>query len=95
LNGDSLVAKDIGTAWIDATSYQVLRLERNSLTLPRDLSRLKNTVEYGSTAIGDREFWLPLLMRSDATDRDPRKTQVFLADYTNCKKFTADIRLVH
>jgi hypothetical protein len=33
-------------------------------------------------------------MRSDATDRDPRKTKVFLADYTNCKKFTADIRLV-
>jgi len=55
-----------------------VRLKRNFLTLP--------------TAIGDREFWLPLIMRSDATDRDPRKTKVFLADYTNCKKFTADIR---
>lgn len=94
LNGDSLIAKDTGTAWIDATSYQVVRLERNFLTLPRDLSRLKDTVEYGSTAIGDREFWLPLIMRSDATDRDPRKTKIFLADYTNCRKFTADIRLV-
>jgi hypothetical protein len=60
---------------------------------PRDLSRLKNTVEYGLTAIGDREFWLPLIMRSDATDRDPRKTKIFLADYTNCRKFTTDIRL--
>jgi len=94
LNGDSLVAKDTGTAWIDATSYQVVRIERNSLTLPPNLSRLKNTVEYGWTAIGDREFWLPLLMRSDATGRDTRKTKVFMADYTNCKKFTADIKLV-
>ena len=93
LNGDSLVANDTGTAWIDPASYQVVRLERNSLTLPQELSRLKNTVEYGLTAIGDREFWLPLFMRSDATDRDPRKTKIFLADYTNCKKFTADIRL--
>jgi hypothetical protein len=94
LNGDSLVAKDTGTAWIDATSYQVVRIERNSLTLPPNLSRLKNTVEYGWTAIGDREFWLPLIMRSDATDRDPKKTNVFLADYTNCHQFTADVRLV-
>jgi len=33
-------------------------------------------------------------MRSDATDRDTRKTKVFLADYTNCKKFEADIKIV-
>jgi hypothetical protein len=94
LNGESQVARDTGTAWIDPASYQVVRLERNFLALPRDLRRLKNTVQYGPTAIGDREFWLPLIMRSDATDRDSRKTKVFLADYTNCKKFVAEIKLV-
>ena len=94
LNGESQVARDRGTAWIDPASYQVVRLERNVLTLPGDLRRLKNTVEYGPTAIGEREFWLPLIMRSDATDRDSRKTEVFLADYTNCKKFVADIKIV-
>jgi hypothetical protein len=94
LNGESQIARDTGTAWIDATSYQVVRLERKFLTLPRDLRTLKETVDYGPTAIGDREFWLPLIMRSVATDRDTRKTKVFMADYTNCKKFTADIKLV-
>jgi hypothetical protein len=94
LNGESWVATDRGTAWIDATSYQVVRLERNFLTLPHDISRLKNSAEYGPTAIGDREFWMPLMMRSDATDRDTRKTKVFRADYTNCKKFVADIKIV-
>jgi hypothetical protein len=94
LNGESQVARDSGMAWIDPASYQVVRLERNFLTLPRDVRRLKNTVEYGPTAIGEREFWLPLIMRSDAADRDTRKTNVFLADYTNCKKFMADIKIV-
>jgi hypothetical protein len=94
LNDESQVARDRGRAWIDVTSYQVVRLERNFLTLPRDMIRLKDTVDYGPTAIGDREFWLPLIMRSDATDRDTRKTKVFMADYTNCKKFAADIKIV-
>jgi hypothetical protein len=94
LNGGSQAARDSGTAWIDATSYQVVRIERSFLTLPRDLSGLKDTVDYGPAAIGGREFWLPLIIRSDATDRGTRKTKVFLADYTNCKKFAADIRLV-
>ena len=94
LNGESQVARDRGLAWIDPASYQVVRLERNVLTLPGDVRRLKNTVEYGPTAIGEREFWLPLIMRSGATDRDSRKTKVFLADYTNCKKFVADIKIV-
>ena len=94
LNGEGRIATDRGTAWIDATSYQVVRLERNFLTLPHDISRLKDTAEYGPTAIGDREFWLPLIMRSDVTDRDPKKTKVFLAAYTNCKKFVADIKIL-
>jgi hypothetical protein len=94
LGGESQVARDTGTAWIDPTSYQVMRLERNFLNLPRGLSRLKFTADYGPTVVGDREFWLPLIMRSDATDRNPRKTRVLLADYTNCKKFSAEIKLV-
>jgi hypothetical protein len=94
LNGEGWIATDRGTAWIDATSYQVVRLERNFFSLPHDISRLKDTAEYGPTAIGDREFWLPLMMRSDVTDRDPKKTKVFQADYTNCKKFAADIKIV-
>jgi hypothetical protein len=88
------LARATGSAWIDATSYQVVRLEGNFRIALPELGRLKETVDYGTTAIGDREFWLPLIARSEATDRGTRKTRVFLADYTNCRKFSADIKLV-
>lgn len=94
LNGEGLINKDSGTAWIDPDTLQVERLEREFFSLPRALKQLQNTVEYGPTVIGDRQFWLPRSMRTDVTDRNPKSTKTFLAEYTNCKKFTTDIKIV-
>jgi hypothetical protein len=94
LNGEGLINKDTGTAWIDAGSMQVARLERDFFSLPRAFRQLRNTVDYGPTTIGDRQFWLPRSMRSDVTDRDAKKTKTFLAEYSDCKRFIADIKLV-
>lgn len=94
LDGEGLINKDTGTAWIDPDSMQVVRLQRDFLNLPRALRQLRNTVEYGPTAFDDRKFWLPRSMKTDATDKNPKNTKTFLAEYTGCKKFTADIKLV-
>jgi hypothetical protein len=93
LDGEGLINRDKGVAWIDSDSMQVVRLQRDFFSLPRTLRQLRNTVDYGSVMIGDRQFWLPRSMRTDVTDRDPRKTKTFLAEYTNCKRFTAEIKI--
>jgi hypothetical protein len=94
LDGEGLVNRDLGMAWIDSNSMQVVRLQRDFFSLPRTLRQLRNTVDYSPVLIGDRQFWLPNSMRTDATDRDPKKTKTFLAEYTNCKRFTAEIKIV-
>ena len=33
-------------------------------------------------------------MKTEATDRDPKKTKTFLAQYSNCKRFIAEIKIV-
>jgi hypothetical protein len=94
LDGEGLINMDEGIAWIDNASMQVARLQRDFLNLPRALRQLQNTVDYGPVVIGDRQFWLPRAMRTDAIDRDPRKTKTFLAEYTGCKRFVAEIKIV-
>jgi hypothetical protein len=94
LDGEGLINRDKGMAWIDSDSMQVVRLQRDFFSLPRTLRQLRNTVDYGSVMIGDRQFWLPRSMRTDVTDRDARKTKTFLAEYNNCKRFTAEIKIV-
>ncbi len=93
-NGHQLLAMDTGKAWIDTTAMQVYRIERRFYNLPRDISRLKVTADYGPKMIGDAEFWLPKIFRVDVTDNDPKKTGLFVAQYTGCKKFEAQIRIV-
>jgi hypothetical protein len=94
LDGEGLINRDEGIASIDSASMQVVRLQRDFFSLPRALRQLRNTVDYGPVVIGDRQFWLPHAMRTDATDRDPRKTKTFLAEYTDCKRFVAEIKIV-
>jgi hypothetical protein len=94
LDGEGFNDRDEGMAWIDSALMQVVRLQRDFFSLPRALRQLRNTVDYGPVVIGDRQFWLPRSIKIDLTDRDPRKTKTFLADYTDCKRFVAEVRIV-
>src|SRR5215467_3969029 len=93
LDDEKLINRDERMAWINSDSMQVVRLQQDFFSLPRTLRQLRNTVDYGPVVIGDRQFWLPRSMKTDVTDRDPRKTKTFLAEYTNCKRFTAEIKI--
>jgi hypothetical protein len=92
--GKQLIAKDIGSAWIDEKSFRVLRLQRQSLNLPADLTRSVATADYGPVTIGERQFWMPTRIRAEVNGRNPRVTVRYVADYSDCRKFTADIKLV-
>src|SRR5215813_6951525 len=92
--GTQLVAKDIGAAWIDQKTFRVLRLQRQSLNLPSALSRSIATVDYGPVTIGDTEFWMPTRVRADVNERNSRVSVSYVAEYSDCRKFMADIKLL-
>ena len=92
--GTQLVAKDIGSAWVDQKSFRVLRLQRQSLNLPSVLTRSMVTVDYGPVTIGDSQFWMPTKIRSEVSERNSRVTVRYIAEYSDCRKFMTDIRIV-
>jgi hypothetical protein len=92
--GTQLIAKDIGAAWIDPKTFHVLRLQRQSLNLPPVLSRSMVTVDYGSVTIGEAKFWMPTRVRADVNERNSRVRVSYEAEYSDCRKFMADIKLL-
>jgi len=94
IQGTRLVEKGVGAAWIDRKSFAVLRLQRQSLNLPRIFTRSIATADYGPVTIGDRQFWMPVRVRAEVTERDSRSTVAYIAEYSDCRKFTTDIKLV-
>jgi len=92
--GTRLLAKDIGAAWIDLTSLHVLRLQRESLNLPPSFSRSTATADYAPVTIGENQFWMPVTIRAEVTERTSRTTLSYIAEYSDCRKFTADIKIL-
>ena len=93
VQGTRFLSKDVGAAWIDQKTFRVRRLQRQSLNLPSDLTRSMTTADYGPVTIGDAEFWIPSRVRSEVTERDTTLTVRYEAEYTDCKKFTAEIKI--
>jgi len=87
----SRIAKDSGKAWIDIGSSEVVRIERSLLNLPRKYQEWKVAVDQAPTLIGGKQLWIPKTFRTDITERDSQKTASFVAEYTNCRKFGADV----
>jgi hypothetical protein len=93
INGAQLLAHDTGQLWIDTSSMQVTRLERNLLNLAGSVSAWKITIDQVPFTIGERKFWLPKTFLTEITERDPRQTGTFLAEYSNCRKFTSEVTI--
>jgi hypothetical protein len=94
LDGKALIARDAGTAWIDPASMQVVRIERSFLNLPDRLTEMILTSEYHPVTFGKNTFWLPEYLRTFLRERDPLKTGMFLAEYSNCRKFGAEVQIL-
>ena len=92
IQGKELVEKDKGAAWIDPKTFQVLRLQRQSLNLPPGLTRSIATVDYGAVKIGDSTFWMPLHIRAEINEQNSKVTLSYIAEYSNCHKFMAEVK---
>jgi hypothetical protein len=93
IDGDQRLAHDTGQAWIDTSSMQVVRMERNLLNLGGNETAWKISINQAPFSFGERQFWLPTMFLTEITQRDPNKTGTFLAEYSNCKKFTTQITI--
>ena len=92
--GRQFVEKDVGAAWIDSTSFRVLRLLRQSLNLPQVFARSTATVDYGPVTIDEKQFWMPTKIKAEVTERNSGRTVSYVAEYSDCRKFATDIRIV-
>ena len=92
INGDQKVAHDTGTAWIDPEAMQVLRNERNLRNIG-SMTAWRITIDQAPFTLGDRKFWLPKSFLTEVTEKDPRRRGTFLAEYSDCKKFTTDVTI--
>ncbi len=86
-------AKDVGTAWIDADSMQIARLELRFLNLPPTFASYSTAVDYGPSIIGERQFWLPTTVRADLGERNSKQTASYVAEYSHCRKFVASVEI--
>jgi len=93
LNGHAFYSNDIGKALIDVRTMQVLRLERQSLDNPPPFASNSTVIAYGPVTIGEREFWMPQTVRSEVVERNAKKTGLYTAEYTGCRKFTATVEI--
>ncbi len=92
--GTRVFAKDVGAAWIDLESLRVLRLQRQALNLPSNFSRSMTSADYGPVTIGEKQFWMPTRIRAEVVEGNSRTTVTYMAEYSDCRKFTADIKLL-
>jgi len=92
--GKQFIEKDVGAAWIDSTSFRVVRLLRQSLNLPPVFTRSSTTVDYGPVTIDEKQFWMPMKINAEVTERYSGATVSYVAEYTDCRKFSADIKIV-
>ena len=90
--GKKVVLKDTGKAWIDPASMQVLRLERHFLDFP-NFEKFSTLIDYGETEIGGKVFWMPKIVRADAIDGTRKVPIAYLAEYSNCRRYTATLEL--
>ena len=85
-DGEELIQRDAGKAWIDEGTIQVLRIERRFMNLPQAWRRLVATVDNGPVTIDGRPFWMPLRVKADQTGAGGAVRQ-FTAEYRNYRKF--------
>jgi hypothetical protein len=91
--GDIRAADDTGQAWIDPKSMQVVRFERNLHNVGSGFSSWKNTIEQMPVDVKEKQFWVAKTFVTEIVEKDSRSGFTFLAEYSNCKKFTTEITI--
>jgi hypothetical protein len=89
----SLPSRDIGKAWIDAESMQVVRLETSHLNLPEWVQAEKVATDYAPVIIDGKPFWMPKSTKAEDVEpsRNPKTPALnsCVALYGEYRKFDA------
>lgn len=92
--GKTRLQHDVGKAWLDKDSLQVLRLERHYLNVGEGQSPLISMVEYSNVRIGDKTFWMPSTVTATQSDSKKTSQAEYRAVYTNYRKFEVSSGIV-
>jgi hypothetical protein len=91
------------TAWIDAETYRILRLElgpREDLDFSVPFSRGNGkytyapVIEYGEVQIADRSYWVPIEKRVDFVKENGKVTYKYVVRYSDFHKFVSTAKIV-
>lgn len=60
-NDQTIITAYRGKCWVDPVSYQVVRLEKEAVDIPRDfpVNRFDVLIEYAPVRIAESSHWLP------------------------------------
>jgi hypothetical protein len=85
--GKPLAGKDIGKAWLDLDSMQVIRLERRMLNVPAKYNPALFAVDYTKVDIAEKEFWMPKSVKYEISEKKGSLIIDFSAEYADYRKF--------
>ena len=87
--GRKFVSKDVGKAWLDPETLNVIRLERRYLNLPPLDGVLTVSVDYAKVEINGKAFCLPVTVRAEQSQSDAKApvSLQFIAEYSDYQKF--------
>ena len=93
--GRKFVSKDVGKAWLDPETLNVIRLERRYLNLPPLDGVLNVAVDYAKVEINGKTFWMPRTIRVEQSQpgaKTPMSIQ-YIAEYSDYQKFNVSSQI--
>ena len=97
--GNSLRAGYRGLCWIDVNSYQVVRLIKETVDLPKDfpIKTSEMSIAYDRIQIGGRQHWLPVRAQFNMSVgilQSVRAHTRNIIRFTDYRQFETDVKLV-
>lgn len=93
--GRKFVSKDVGKAWLDPESLNVIRLERRYLNLPPLDGVLNVSVDYAKVEINGKAFWMPQMIRVEQSQPVAKNSMniQYIAKYSEYQKFNVSSQI--
>lgn len=85
--GKPLVGKDVGKAWLDLDSMQVIRLERRMLNVQAKYNPASFAVDYAKVVIAGQGFWMPKSIEYEISEKKGGPIISFSVEYSDYRKF--------
>jgi hypothetical protein len=82
--------RSFGKAWIDAESFQVIRLEHHLVNGQTDPA---TTVEFGKVIAGSKEIWLSTRVTVDTKTPTEGRVIHLVSDWSSCREYNVSVEV--